>query len=234
MCRDMEQTLIGTGSGPDNNQTTPVRSLAELEDIVEKGKATFLEVAAALAEIRLRKLYKPKGWTEYLKEKFSFSRQHAHRIKQAKALADASPVGDKPRTEREARKRLGEKRLNRKQSAKPAQSSNPLQSLEPPTAETATPSLLKPPVSKPLLPSRPNSNWGAPLGEAGLAQLNGETEFERFTNQVELWQDELDDQDVDRLLRRVISYCEKVMSGEGESDEVCTTLMVSELEEVIS
>ena len=56
-----------TGAGPvEQNQTISGRSLAELEHIVEKGKATFLEVAAALIEIRLRKLYKPKGWTEYL------------------------------------------------------------------------------------------------------------------------------------------------------------------------
>ena len=117
-----------TGAGPvEQNQTISGRSLAELEHIVEKGKATFLEVAAALIEIRLRKLYKPKGWTEYLKERFSFSRQHAHRIMQAKALADASPVGDKPRTEREARKRLGEKRSKRKQLAKAAQPSKPAQ-----------------------------------------------------------------------------------------------------------
>ena len=54
---------INSGSDPDKNQNTQHRSLAELEHIVEKGKASFLEVAAALAEIRLRKLYKPKGWT---------------------------------------------------------------------------------------------------------------------------------------------------------------------------
>jgi hypothetical protein len=121
--------ISDTGSGP-NNQDTSVRTLAELEFIVEKGKATFLEVAAALVEIRLRKLYKPKGWIEYLKERFGFSRQHAHRIMQAKALADASPVGDKPRTEREARKRLSEKRSNRKQPVKPIQPSIVIEDLD--------------------------------------------------------------------------------------------------------
>ncbi len=109
----MNENHTNTGSGP-VNQTTSDRSLAELEQTVEKGKATFLDVGAALVEIRLRKLYKPKGWTEYLKERFGFSRQHAHRIVQAKASADASPVGDKPATEGEARKRLSEKRSNRK------------------------------------------------------------------------------------------------------------------------
>lgn len=129
---------IKPGAGPNNQtapdaencQATPGRSLADLELIIDKGKATFLEVAAALVEIRLRKLYKPKGWTEYLKERFSFSRQHAHRIMQAKALSDASPVGDKPQTEREARKRLSEKRSKRKEDAKPAQPSIVIQDLD--------------------------------------------------------------------------------------------------------
>ena len=59
-----------------------------------------------------------KTWEAYLKERWNFSRQHAHRLLQAKKVAEMSPVGDKPRTEREARKRAGEKRSKRKQLAK--------------------------------------------------------------------------------------------------------------------
>jgi hypothetical protein len=91
-----------------------LRTLEELEDIVERGqRAFYLEVGAALAESRERQLYLPKTWTEYLKERFGFSRQHASRILQAKKFADASPVGDIPKTEREARKRIKEQRLDR-------------------------------------------------------------------------------------------------------------------------
>ena len=46
----MDSLSINTETGADpveQNQTTSGRSLAELEHIVEKGKATFLEVAAA-------------------------------------------------------------------------------------------------------------------------------------------------------------------------------------------
>jgi hypothetical protein len=99
---------IETGSGPvTQNQTTPANRLDELEAIVDKGKATFLEVGAALIEIHDSGLYKQRydSWAEYLKERFGYSRQHAHRLMQAKRLADASPMGDKPKTEREARRR---------------------------------------------------------------------------------------------------------------------------------
>jgi hypothetical protein len=93
-----------------NQAASGDRSLAELGGIVEQGKRTFLEVGAALSEIRERELYKPKAWTEYLRERFGFSRQHAHRLIRAKEFADASPMGDKPVTDREARKRISEQR----------------------------------------------------------------------------------------------------------------------------
>jgi hypothetical protein len=103
-------------------------TLQALEQIVERGQATFIEMGHALAEIRERKLYKEthKTWEAYLKERWNFSRQHAHRLLQAKKVAEMSPVGDKPRTEREACK-LGEKRSKRKQLAKAAQPTNPAQ-----------------------------------------------------------------------------------------------------------
>jgi hypothetical protein len=105
-------------------------TLQALEQIVERGKDAFIEMGKALAKIHERKLYKEthKTWEAYLKERWNFSRQHAHRLLQAKKVAEMSPVvGDKPRTEREARKRLGEKRSKRKQLAKAAQPSKPAQ-----------------------------------------------------------------------------------------------------------
>jgi len=86
-------------------------TLQALEQIVERGKDTFIEVGKALAEIHERKLYKEthKTWEAYLKERWNFSRQHAHRILQAKKVAEMSPMGDKPKTEREARARIAKK-----------------------------------------------------------------------------------------------------------------------------
>lgn len=97
--------ISNTGPEPDKQtQDTPVRKreLAELEQIVERGKTSFLEVAEALMEIRDRELYLPQTWGEYVKKKFSFSRQYAHRLIQAKQLSDASTMVDKPRNEHHA------------------------------------------------------------------------------------------------------------------------------------
>jgi hypothetical protein len=64
-----------TGPEPEEqSQDTPLRDLVELEQIVERGKTSFLEVAEALMEIRDRELYLPKTWGEYVKVKFGFSR----------------------------------------------------------------------------------------------------------------------------------------------------------------
>jgi hypothetical protein len=111
------KSTLDTGSGPEINQTTQVRTFTELEDVVQKGKATFLEVGQALVEIRRRKLHKPKKWTQYLRERWGFSRQHAHRLIQAKELAEMSPMGDKPQTEREARRRISDQRSKSRRPA---------------------------------------------------------------------------------------------------------------------
>jgi Protein of unknown function (DUF3102) len=112
--KGVNESHINNGPEPEI-QDTQKRTLAELEDVVEKGKTTFVEVGEALIEIRTRGLYGPKGWEEYLEERFHFSRQHANRLMQATRLFQTSPVDDKPATEREARKRLSEKRAKRKQ-----------------------------------------------------------------------------------------------------------------------
>jgi uncharacterized protein (UPF0147 family) len=236
MCRDMKQNIIATGSGPNNqtvpdaeqSQATPVRDLAELELIIDKGKAKFIQVGEALAEIKERGLYKPQTWAVYVKGRFNFSRQYAHRLIQALEWAkEMSTAVDIPKTEHAVK----QARSTAKRSQKPKE--KPLTLARMPM-RPAQPAQLEPQEPVQTVAQAEPSKWGVPFYEASLEPIDPETEFERFTNQVELWQDELDDQDVDRLLRRVIAYCEKVMSGEGESNDVCTTSMVSELEEVIS
>jgi hypothetical protein len=99
---------IETASGPvTKNQTTPAIRLDELQAIVDKGKATFLQVGDALIEIHDPGLYKERfgTWADYLKQRFGLSRQHAHRLMQPMQLADASTMGDTPKTDREARRR---------------------------------------------------------------------------------------------------------------------------------
>jgi hypothetical protein len=64
-------TSINTGPEPEQNQDTPARRLAELEQIVEKGLRTNPDVVSALAEIHSRKLYRLHGFKSfqsYLKE----------------------------------------------------------------------------------------------------------------------------------------------------------------------
>src|SRR5262245_13042988 len=82
-------------------------TLYDLECIIERGKSTFLEVGDALHEIKSRNLYKNTHptWEAYVKERWGFSRQHAHRLMQAWTESETSPPGDIPKTEREARRR---------------------------------------------------------------------------------------------------------------------------------
>jgi hypothetical protein len=56
--------------------------LTRLERIVERGRVHFLEVAAALAEIKGRKLYKSthRTWEAYCRERWGFSRSHSYRL----------------------------------------------------------------------------------------------------------------------------------------------------------
>ncbi|MGA3354873.1 MAG: hypothetical protein ABSD85_17075 [Acidimicrobiales bacterium] len=82
------------------------RQLSELEAIVERGLATFVEVGLALVEIRDRRLYRDGGhdsFESYCRHRWGFSRQHAHRLIEGARVAElVSPVGDIP-TERIAR-----------------------------------------------------------------------------------------------------------------------------------
>jgi hypothetical protein len=82
-------------------------TLQHLECIIERGKATYLEVGQALYTIKSLGLFKPTypTWASYLEARWSFSRQHAHRLMQAWTEAETSPTGDIAKTEREARRR---------------------------------------------------------------------------------------------------------------------------------
>jgi hypothetical protein len=86
----VKSTIID-GTGTINTPDTPPRILAELEAIVDRAKATWIEVSCALIGICERKLYKPRKWTVYLKERFGFTRQRAHQLMQAKRFIDAEP-----------------------------------------------------------------------------------------------------------------------------------------------
>lgn len=79
--------------------------LARLEAIVAKGLQTFLEVGAALTEIRDRKLYRRdyKTFDAYLKIKWKASRSWACRQIQAAETAKMLPMGNEPVTERQLR-----------------------------------------------------------------------------------------------------------------------------------
>lgn len=86
--------------------------LAELEAVIERGMATFVEVGAALMEVRDGRLYRPENggrwgaFEDYCRERWGFSRIHAHRLMTAAdAVAGLLPMGNgpAPASERQAR-----------------------------------------------------------------------------------------------------------------------------------
>ena len=80
--------------------------LAELENVVEHGLATFLEVGAALLEIRDSRLYLAghDSFEAYCRDRWNLERAHAYRLIDAGKVAEAlSPMGDSPVNERQAR-----------------------------------------------------------------------------------------------------------------------------------
>jgi hypothetical protein len=89
-----------------NPDSEPAR-LAELESIVERGLATFVEVGAALLEIRDSRLYHQthKTFEDYCRERWEMSRQRAHQLIEASEVArNLSTVVDvSPTSERQVR-----------------------------------------------------------------------------------------------------------------------------------
>lgn len=90
------------------NQLTVGESteLAALEIKIAAGLQTFVEVGAALMEIRDKRLYRAEFGTfeEYCQERWGMKRAHAYRlIESAGVIANLSPIGDIPKTESQAR-----------------------------------------------------------------------------------------------------------------------------------
>jgi hypothetical protein len=71
--------------------TSERHDLEALEDVVQRGLATFIEVGKALAEIRDRRLYRQTHGTfeEYCHDKWLLSRTRAYRLIDAAAVAEA-------------------------------------------------------------------------------------------------------------------------------------------------
>lgn len=78
-------------------EKTALRALAELEAVVDKGIATFIEVGQALLEIRDRKLYLELGdkdFTTYLERRWPMHPRHAYRLIDAAKVAEiVCPTG---------------------------------------------------------------------------------------------------------------------------------------------
>lgn len=73
--------------------------LSELEQVIQKGKDTFVEVGNALGEIRDARIYRDdfKSFEEYCKTRWGFSRQNAHEmIVAAEVSGNLSGTPDTP------------------------------------------------------------------------------------------------------------------------------------------
>jgi hypothetical protein len=83
------------------------KRLAELEAIVERGLAQFIEVGNALLEIRDLKLYRETHETfeEYCRERWKMSRQRAHQLIDAAGVVQnlSTTVDIHPTSERQVR-----------------------------------------------------------------------------------------------------------------------------------
>ena len=116
----MDTSIENTDPGEATQNS--VRSFAELDEIVRKGKATFHEVTEALTEIHDRQLYKEQygTWANYLGKRFGISRQRAHQLMKALKWTKCQPVVDKTKSERQIRAIAESKR----RSSKPAKLPN--------------------------------------------------------------------------------------------------------------
>lgn len=69
---------------------TSVRTLQELESVIERGQQTFIEVGEALAEIQERLLYQVYGYAtfeDYCRDRWNWSRATAYKYIQAAGVA---------------------------------------------------------------------------------------------------------------------------------------------------
>jgi hypothetical protein len=88
-----------------------LRSLTELEDVIQSGLKTFVEVGAALLEIRDRRLYQKQGFDtfeNYCRERWGWGRNYVN--KQIAAAGVVQALGTNvptPKTEAQARELVG-------------------------------------------------------------------------------------------------------------------------------
>lgn len=95
----MSETLVAL-DGPE------AARLYRLEQTIERGRQTFVEVGNALVEIRNGRLYRESHGTfeDYCLDRWQFSKTQANRLVQASEVAEAlAPMGVIPANERQAR-----------------------------------------------------------------------------------------------------------------------------------
>lgn len=83
-------------------------TLAECEQVIERGLGTFVEVGQALLNIRDERLYRRDFATfeDYCEERWNIKRAHAYRlIAASEVVANLSPIGDTPLPKNEGQAR---------------------------------------------------------------------------------------------------------------------------------
>jgi hypothetical protein len=93
-----------TVPGPQTLSVEENEQLAQCEQIINRGKQTFVEVGLALAQIRDGKLYRAEhgSFKAYCHTKWGFSKSYVYRLIEA-AEIKRSPMGDQIQNERQAR-----------------------------------------------------------------------------------------------------------------------------------
>ena len=105
-------------SSGDTLTTAESTRLEELEAVIERNMDAVVAVGKALREIQENKLYRVeyRTFARYIEERWKMSRSRGYRQIQFVKDVEMSPVGDKLKTERAARKR----REQTKATAKPS------------------------------------------------------------------------------------------------------------------
>jgi hypothetical protein len=82
---------------------------SELEQVIEHGLGTFVDVGRALLEIQQHRLYRAAGYrtfADYVARRWDLSAAHAYRQIEASKVVDIlSPIGEKPLPANEAQAR---------------------------------------------------------------------------------------------------------------------------------
>src|SRR5207344_215462 len=83
--------------------------LSELEQVIEHGLGTFVDVGRALLEIQQQRLYRMAGhptFADYVAKRWDLSTAHAYRQIEASKVVDIlSPIGEMPLPANEAQAR---------------------------------------------------------------------------------------------------------------------------------